>query len=332
MTNYQFKIAEIIDKVRDMDVKVLGLQFPEGLKVYALDLARQIENETGSTVIISGDPCYGACDLSDRDMDGLVDVLVHFGHTPLPLNYRTPVIFVEAHYQLESMEILKEALDLLKGKDKIGLVTTTQHLHLLDDVNQFLEENDKKVLMKEGVGTLKGQVLGCNFSAVQDLPVDAFLYLGSGNFHPLGIKLFTEKPVIIADPYLNEARDIDQFADRILRIRFARITRASEAQKFGILVSSKEGQSRWELAKALKKMIHKEGKEAYLILLDEINPLNLMPFRDLDAFVVTACPRIAIDDSKMYQKPLLTPSELEIALGKREWKDYVMDEIKYQIK
>jgi len=332
MTNYQFKIAEIIDKVRDMNVKVLGLQFPEGLKVYALDLARQIENETGSTVIISGDPCYGACDLSDRDMDGLVDVLVHFGHTPLPLNYRTPVIFVEAHYQLESMEILKEALDLLKGKDKIGLVTTTQHLHLLDDVNQFLEENGKKVLMKEGVGTLKGQVLGCNFSAVQDLPVDAFLYLGSGNFHPLGIKLFTEKPVIIADPYLNEARDIDQFADRILRIRFARITRASEAQKFGILVSSKEGQSRWELAKALKKMIHKEGKEAYLILLDEINPSNLMPFRDLDAFVVTACPRIAIDDSKMYQKPLLTPSELEIALGKREWKDYVMDEIKYQIK
>jgi 2-(3-amino-3-carboxypropyl)histidine synthase len=332
MTNYQFKIAEIIDKVKDLDAKVLGLQFPEGLKVYAVDLARQIENETGSTVIISGDPCYGACDLSDKDMDGLIDVLVHFGHTPLPLNYRTPVIFVEAHYQLESMEILKEALNLLKGKNKIGLVTTTQHLHLLDDVTSFLEENGKNVLMKEGVGTLKGQVLGCNFSAVQDLTVDAFLYLGSGNFHPLGIKLFTGKPVIIADPYLNEARKIDKFADRILRIRFAKITKASESKKFGILVSSKEGQSRWKLAKALKRMIHKEGKEAYLILLDEINPSSLIPFRDLDAFIVTACPRIAIDDSKMYQKPLLTPSELEIALGKREWKDYVMDEIKYPIK
>jgi 2-(3-amino-3-carboxypropyl)histidine synthase len=328
MTNYQFKIAEIIAKVKGMDAKVLGLQFPEGLKIYAVDLARQIENETGSTVIISGDPCYGACDLSDKDMDGLIDVLVHFGHTPLPLNYKTPVIFVEAHYQLESMEILKEALDLLKEKNKIGLVTTTQHLHLLDGITQFLEKNGKKVLMKEGVGTLKGQVLGCNFSAVQDLPVDAFLYLGSGNFHPLGIKLFTGKPVIIADPYLNEARKIDKFADRILRIRFAKITRASESKKFGILVSSKEGQSRWELAKALKKMIHKEGREAYLILLDDINPSSLMPFRDLDAFIVTACPRIAIDDSKMYQKPLLTPLELEIALGKREWKDYVMDEIK----
>jgi len=35
------------------------------------------------------------------------------------------------------------------------------------------------------------------------------------------------------------------------------------------------------------------------------------------------------DDSKMYEKPLLTPQELEIALGLREWENYQMDEIKY---
>jgi 2-(3-amino-3-carboxypropyl)histidine synthase len=329
MTNYQFKIDQIVDKIRDNGAEIVGLQFPEGLKVYATELAQEIEKQTGAMVLISGDPCYGACDLSDTEMDGLVDLLVHFGHTSLSLDYKVPTLFVEAHYQLESMEILKKALDFLEGKDKIGLVTTTQHLHLLEEAARFLEENGKQVLMKEGAGTLKGQVLGCNFSSVQDLPVDAFLYLGSGNFHPLGIKLSTQKNVLIADPYLNEVREIDEFTDRILRIRFARITRASEAQKFGILVSSKEGQSRWELAKTLKKMIYNEGKEAYLILLNEINPPSLMPYMDLDAFIVTACPRIAIDDSKMYQKPLLTPQELEIVLGKRSWEDYEMDEIKY---
>jgi len=135
--------------------------------------------------------------------------------------------------------------------------------------------------------------------------------------------------VIIADPYLNQVRDIEEFTDRILRIRFARITRATEAKKFGIIVSSKEGQCRWELAKNLKKMIYNEGKEAHLILLDEITPSSLLPYMDLDAFIVTACPRIAIDDSKMYEKPLLTPPELEIVLGLREWEDYKMDEIKY---
>jgi 2-(3-amino-3-carboxypropyl)histidine synthase len=279
--------------------------------------------------VSSGDPCYGACDLSDKEMEGLADLLIHFGHTPLPIDQKIPTIFVEAHYQLESLKILEKALELLKGKKDIGLVTTTQHLHLLEDAAHLLEEKGKKVIMKAGTGTLKGQVLGCNFSAVQDLPVDAFLYLGSGNFHPLGIKLSTKKTVIIADPYLNQVRDIDEFADRILRIRFARITRASEAEKFGILISSKEGQSRWELAKNLKNMISEGGKEAYLIILDEINPPSLMRFMNLDAFVVTACPRIAVDDSKMYEKPLLTPQELEIVLGMRDWEDYEMDEIKY---
>lgn len=329
MTNYQFKIQEIIDKIQSMKAKVVGLQFPEGLKIHATDLAREIEEQTDSSVLISGNPCYGACDLSDKQMEGLADLLIHFGHTPLPIDEKIPILYVEAHYQLESMQILKKALKYLNGKETIGLVTTTQHLHLLADAARILEESGKKVLMKEGTGTLKGQVLGCNFSSVQDLHVDAFLYLGSGNFHPLGIKLSTKKTVIVADPYLNQVRNIDEFADKILRIRFARITRASEAEKFGILISSKEGQSRWELAKNLKKMITKSGLAAYLIILDEITPQNLMPFTDLGAFVVTACPRIAIDDSKMYEKPLLTPQELEIVLGLRDWEDYEMDEIKY---
>ena len=46
---------------------------------------------------------------------------------------------------------------------------------------------------------------------------------------------------------------------------------------------------------------------------------------------MTACPRIAIDDSIMYKKPLLTPQELEIAIGKRKWEDYEIDEIKYGV-
>lgn len=329
MTNYQFNIHQILDKIREKDARIVGLQFPEGLKVHATDLASEIEDKTGAMVLISGDPCYGACDLSDNVMEGMVDLLVHFGHTPLPIDYKVPTLFVEAHYQLDSMGILEDALEFLEGKEKIGLVTTTQHLHLLEDAAHFLEENGKEVLMKDGSGTLKGQVLGCNFSSVQDLPVDAYLYLGSGNFHPLGIKLSTQKPVVIADPYLNQVRDIDEFTDRILRIRFARITRAKEAKKFGILISSKEGQCRWELAKDLKKMIYNGGKEAYLIFLNEINPPSLLPYMDLDAFIVTACPRIAIDDSKMYKKPLLTPQEMEIVLGTRDWEDYQMDEIKY---
>jgi 2-(3-amino-3-carboxypropyl)histidine synthase len=280
-------------------------------------------------VIISADPCYGACDVADIDMGDSVDVLIHFGHRPLPLNYEIPIIFVDARSRMDVLESVRSSIDLLNGYKKIGLVTTTQHLHLLNEVADFLEQNGKEILMEEGSGTTKGQVLGCNFSSIKDLNADAFLYIGSGNFHALGIKLFTDKPVIVADPYLGEAREIDEIADRILRIRSARIAKAMDAKRFGIIVSSKKGQSRLELAKQLKNMLREVDREGFILLLDDLSPSMLLPFMDLDAFVMTACPRITIDDSAMYKKPLLTPQELEIAIGKRKWEDYEMDEIKY---
>ncbi|MFZ0441321.1 MAG: diphthamide biosynthesis enzyme Dph2 [Methanobacterium sp.] len=329
MSNHELEIVDVIKKIKDLKAKKVGLQFPEGLKVHAIKIARQIEQETDTLVIISADPCYGACDVADIDMGDSVDVLIHFGHKPLPLNYEIPIIFIDARSRMDVLESVRSSIDLLNGYKTIGLVTTTQHLHLLDEVADFLEQNGKEILMKEGSGTTKGQVLGCNFSSIKDLNADAFLYIGSGNFHALGIKLFTDKPVIVADPYLGEAREIDEIADRILRIRSARIAKAMDAKRFGIIVSSKKGQYRLELAKQLKNMLKEVDREGFILLLDDVSPNMLLPFMDLDAFVMTACPRIAIDDSAMYKKPLLTPQELEIAIGKREWEDYEMDEIKY---
>jgi 2-(3-amino-3-carboxypropyl)histidine synthase len=327
MTIYDLDLKRVTRKIKDINANVIGLQFPEGLKIHATQVAEHIQNETGATVIISADPCFGACDTADRKMVGLVDLLVHYGHTALPLEYPVPVMFIEAYSQLDVGESLQKALKLLKDYHKIALATTTQHLHLLGDVKKFLEDNGKEVVLESGASTRLGQVLGCNFSSIKNLDADAFLYMGSGNFHPLGIKLFTHKPVIIADPYMGEARDIDEFADRILRIRFARITKAQEAEKWGILVSSKEGQYRMDLARKLKDMLEEEGKESFIIMMDNISPDFLLPFMDIDAFVVTACPRIAVDDSKMYKKPLITPQELEIVLNKRDWEDYQLDEI-----
>lgn len=329
MLNYDFRLDEVIQRIKEMDAKAVGLQFPEGLKIHAVNVAEKIENETDAVVIISGDPCYGACDVSDTHMEGLVDLIVHFGHIEFPIEYKVPVLFIEAYSKIDIDNVLKKSLAFLDNYKKIGVVTTIQHLPLINQINDFLSSNGKEVVMKEGAGTRKGQVLGCNFSAIKDIDADAFLFIGSGNFHALGITLFTEKPVFIADPYMNEVRTIDEFRDRILRIRFAKITKASDARKFGIIVSSKRGQFRLDLAKSLKKMIDKEKREAFIIMLDNVSPDLLIPYMDLDAFVVTACPRVAIDDANMYKKPLLAPKELEIVLNKRKWEDYKIDEIEH---
>ena len=327
MSMYNMDLDRVISKINSKDAKNVGLQFPEGLKMQAIKIARKIESETDATVIISGDPCFGACDVSDYKMKGSVDLIVHYGHTPLPLKYEVPTIFVEAFAKIDLKKDLEKCLDALKDYSKVALVTTTQHLHLLNEIRDYLEDNGKEVVLGSSKSTRKGQVLGCNFSSIKDLDAEIFLFIGSGNFHPLGINLFSNTPVLALDPYNNELRRMDEYADRILRIRFARITKARSAEKWGIIVSSKEGQYRMNLAKETKKLLEENGMEAYIILVDNVNPDVLLPYLELDAFVVSACPRIAIDDSQMYKKPLLTPQELEIVLNKREWENYQLDEI-----
>lgn len=327
MSMYEMDLDKVIRKINSKDAQTVGLQFPEGLKIQATKIARKIEAETDATVIISGDPCYGACDVSDYKMKGSVDLIVHYGHTPLPLKYEVPTLFIEAFSKIDIKKDLEKSLDNLKEYSRIGLVTTTQHLHLLNEAKDFLEDNGKEVILGSSLSTRKGQVLGCNFSSIKELDVEIFLFIGSGNFHPLGINLFSNTPVLALDPYNSEIRRMDDYADRILRIRFARITKARSAEKWGILVSSKEGQYRMKLAKEIKKILEDAKMEAYIILVDNVTPDVLLPYLDLDAFVVSACPRIAIDDSQMYKKPLLTPQELEIVLNKREWENYQLDEI-----
>ena len=257
----------------------------------------------------------------------MVDLIIHYGHTPLPLKYEVPTLFIEAFSNIDLKKDLDKSLDYLKEYNRVGLVTTTQHLHMLNEIKDFLEDKGKEVILGSSPSTRKGQVLGCNFSSIKNLDVDVFLFIGSGNFHPVGIKLFTNNPVFALDPYNSEIRNMDEYADRILRIRFAKITKAKNAKKWGILVSSKEGQYRMALAREIKKTISDEGMEAYIILVDNVTPEVLLPYMELDAFVISACPRIAIDDSQMYKKPLITPQELEIVLNKMQWENYQLDEI-----
>ena len=327
MSMYEMDLDKVIRKINKKDARNVGLQFPEGLKMQAIKIAREIESQTDATVIISGDPCYGACDVSDSKMKGSVDLIVHYGHTPLPLKYEIPTLFIEAFSKIDVKKDLEKSLEYLKNYSKIALVTTTQHLHLLNEIKDYLEDNGKEVVLGSSPSTRKGQVLGCNFSSIKNLDAEIFLFIGSGNFHPLGIYLFTKSPVLALDPFNNEIREMEEYADRILRIRLARITKASTAKKWGILVSSKEGQYRMTLAKQTKKLLEDSGMEAYIILVDNVTPDVLLPYLELDAFIVSACPRIAIDDSQMYKKPLLTPQELEIVLNKREWENYQLDEI-----
>ena len=115
--------------------------------------------------------------------------------------------------------------------------------------------------------------------------------------------------------------------DRILRQRWAAIARAHDAKIFGILVSKKTGQIRMEMAKDLKALAEKHDRQASIFLLDLVSPDMLEGYR-VDAWVNTACPRIAIEDLLQYKQPMLTPQEFEIVLGDLKPEEYAFDEFR----
>ena len=159
--------------------------------------------------------------------------------------------------------------------------------------------------------------------------VDSFLFIGSGNFHPMGLLLSSKKPVVAADTYTNaiKKQELEDLKDTILRQRYGAIASSKNAKKFGILIGIKRGQQRKKRAEEIKKMLDSFNKKSLTIALDQFSPTSLQGFGDIDCFISTACPRIAIDDYLQYKIPILTPIELEIALGMRKWEEYRFDQI-----
>ncbi len=325
---FDFELETISRWISDGGYASVALQMPEGLKIRAPEISEFLEKTTGVSVVIVGRPCYGACDLFDYR--GWADALVHFGHSPIPSQGDDPnVLYIESRSDADVDGSILDSLSSLP--ERVGLLATVQYLGLIPKVKSILESSGRKVLVGEGDRRIMhpGQVLGCNCTSAEAIAddVDGFLFIGEGDFHPLAAAFGMQKQVLVLNPVTGEVRDMAETRDRILRRRFAAIQGAKEAESFLVIVCSKIGQNRSEEADAIVRMLKDNGRRAQKVVIEEISPMALMSYQ-VDAFVNTACPRIAMDDSARYPKPMLTPLELEIALGLREWNDYLFDQIR----
>ncbi|MGD0172650.1 MAG: diphthamide biosynthesis enzyme Dph2 [Halobacteriota archaeon] len=316
-----FEIERIAELVEERKARVIRLQFPEGLKRYGPDVAKRIKRQIDVTVLLSGNPCYGACDL---DYDAEADLLVHFGHAEIPELAAQRVHFVEVRSDVDVIPVVNQALGLIKGP-RVGLVTNVQHVHTLGSVRRCLESAGLQSAIGSGDGRIKypGQVLGCNFSSARAIDVDEYLYIGGGVFHALGVALATGKQVIAADPFLHRTSLPD--ANLIVKQRYALITKALDARTFCVLAGTKTGQRRLDFALELAQQAIERGYDAYTVTINELTPWTLYQF-PAEAYVNTACPRVTIDDASRFKAPMLTPIEFEMVVGKRDLSEYALDE------
>ena len=309
--------SNLIVELSERGAHRVALQAPEGLKRQLAELADTLKS-SGFTVLISGDPCYGACDL-DTEILKDVDLLVHLGHAPVDKTDRVLYDIFRMDFDPASV---RTALPLITGTE-IGLVTTVQHVHLIPAIQKILEEAGVSVRVAKGTERtpFPGQILGCSFEAARKTGAHEILFLGTGVFHPLGVQIATGARVIACDPYTGISEVVD--GERLLRRRFSLIERAKNADQIGIILSPKSGQARRDLAVRLTSL----SPLATTVLLREVSPDQLLNL-GMPCYVNTACPRLAFDDQVRWPVPVLSPQEFEILCGVREFGDYEVDEIR----
>jgi 2-(3-amino-3-carboxypropyl)histidine synthase len=188
-------------------------------------------------------------------------------------------IFVPA--EVKSINLIRTLEKLKIKKKRIGLVSAIQYLKYLKEAKKFLEKKGYKVF-------IGGQMVGCNISNAVKIKnkVDSFVFIGSGEFHPLGLADL-KKVIYFVNPYTEKVSKFDE--KELEKKRKGKLSKYLMAKKIGIIVSTKPGQ---ESLKVALKFAENCGKEAYIFICDEVDVIRLEDFNDIEMWVNTACPRI----------------------------------------
>jgi 2-(3-amino-3-carboxypropyl)histidine synthase len=313
----QVNLDKAIVHLKKRGAKKILLQIPEGLKTRAEELASELE-ENDFEVITIMDPCFGACDIKVSEAKQFnCDALLHVGHNAFLAEIDFPVVYAPLEYKLNKLdELIEKLANYLKAVkiEEVGLVTTVQFINYIEKIDSMLKEKGIKIKLKEGKRTVRGQILGCNYSSVPK--TENIVYFGDGLFHPLGVHFATRKNVIMCNPLTMEIKELDKEKEDFLRKRILLIEKAKESDSFGIIVSNKFGQQRLDLAEKVKKDLESHGKKARIFTMEYISEEKLLGL-NVGAYVSTACPRLSIDDYKSYKKPIINAFEV-----KYFWKGY----------
>lgn len=322
-SNYNFEIHKTIHKIRETKAKRVALQLPEGLLMFACPISDIIQKFTEADTIIMGDVTYGACCVDDYTAGALgADLLIHYGHSclvPIDQMDGIKVLYIFVDIKIDSLHFVDTIkLNITSGK-KLALVSTIQFVATLHSVANDLREAGYNVSVPQTKPLSPGEILGCTAPRIAE---DATLiYLGDGRFHLEAAMIANPKAEAFKyDPYDKKFTQEYYDHEAMRKGRKLAIEKARRAKRFGLILGTLGRQGSTKVLSYLQKRLKMHGRESSVILLSEIFPSKLELFKDIDAFVQIACPRLSIDWGTAFSKPLLTPYELSVTLGDIQWR------------
>lgn len=327
--NYNFEIHKIIWRIRGLNAKRVALQFPEGLFIFACPISDIIEQFTGAEVIIQSDVAYGACCIDDfTAVSTECQLLVHFAHSCLvPVNQMIEdlkILYVFVEIKFDIWHLIETVKTHLPVTTKIAFASTIQFVPSIHSAVRTLQSSGYDITIPQSKPLSKGEVLGCT-SPKLSKEIDTVVFVADGRFHLEAMMIANPDIEVFLryNPYDKKMTTEYYGFDTMIQARTKAVNVAKKVfQKggnIGLILGSLGRQGSPVVFDKLKQKISEKAPNCFVsnIVIPEIKPKLLNAFKDsIDVWVQVACPRLSIDwGDGFINKPLLTPYELNVALG-----------------
>lgn len=147
------------------------------------------------------------------------------------------------------------------------------------------------------------------------------LYIGPESLTLTDLLLsHSSTPVISYDPTADVAKLESSRTNKLLMKRYGVVQKARDADVIGIVVGTLGVSSYLPTLEYVRKLIKKHKKKSYTMAVGKLTPAKLGNFLEIESWVLVACGENSmVETYKEFMKPIITPWELEVALGEREW-------------
>ncbi len=331
----QIDREEVLKEILENNYKKVLFQGPDGLRNQLVSLIRYIKRKAFDVdIYLDGDRSFGACDIPYSKAARLgAEVIFHFGHTEFrytteqyhTLESKIPVKYFPVYFKGKiSDRLYTELINRLRKVGSLAVIYSIQYKNQYRDIVDRLQKAGINIVNYRGPSDdiNKWQVIGCDLGYLSKVSneAEAALVVSSGLFHGLGVGLYTGLPTLVLDVHKNKIFNIEKEILRFRSLIMYNISRARDAQSFGVIISTKSFQFNHNIAKSINDYINNHlGKYSVIITLDYISSEELAYFPSLDAFIQTACPRISIDDLISHNKPILNIEQFQIFIGKKRF-------------
>lgn len=348
--DYEFEILKTIWRIEKSNSQHVALQMPEGLQMYSCIVADILRKfSCANTISILGDVTYGACCIDDLGAKALgADLLVHYGHSCLvPLTTTAiPCLYVFVEIRVDVDHLVESFCKTCDVGTRVYVMGTVQFRTAVASAAKSLNERERPATIPQAKPLSPGEVLGCTAPAdlgqsvessnIAEMPSKphVMLFIADGRFHLEAAMI--ANPTLRAlryNPYSKTLTDEHYETKKMKNIRQNAIERSvlPSVKTFGIILGTLGRQGNPAILRHIRSLLRKHKKNSFILLLSEIFPKKLDMFPNVDVWVQIACPRLSVDWGHFFTKPILSPYELNVALGEEKWQDvYPMDYYKIE--